>query len=310
MAPIMSRSLFITLIVVLIGLAMIPMLESRYLIDIATEILIYILFATSLNILIGYSGNVSFGHAAYFAIGGYANAIFLTTYEWPFILAMPAAILLSMVCSGVVAWFCTRLTDIYFAMLTLAFSMFIWAIAFKWRSVTGGDDGFVGVNVPAIIEGRVPFFYFTLIVVSVCMGILWLICHSAFGKTLIAVRENMTRAGFVGINNPFDSLDSICGSGNVCWRRWRHLRSVQPGVLHRIRLLDGIGASADYDATRRHLFIFWPRRWRHHPIRAGASHQRVHGVLAVRPRLDSHRDLVVPPGGHRGFGQQSATRVA
>lgn len=73
-------------------------------------------------------------------------------------------------------------------------------IAFKWRAVTGGDDGFVGVVVPAFLDGRVPFYYFTLTVVWGCAAVLWLICHSAFGKTLVAVRENMTRAGFVGIN--------------------------------------------------------------------------------------------------------------
>ena len=146
------------------------------------------------------SGNVSFGHAAYFAIGGYANAILLTTYGWPLIFAFPAAIILSALAAAFVAYFCTRLTDIYFAMLTLAFSMLVWAIAFKWRSVTGGDDGFVGVTVPSFIDGRVPFFYFTLIIVTASIIILWLICHSAFGQTLIAVRENLTRAGFIGVN--------------------------------------------------------------------------------------------------------------
>lgn len=98
------------------------------------------------------------------------------------------------------AYFCTRLTDIYFAMLTLAFAMLVWAIAFKWRSVTGGDDGFVGVAVPEFIDGRVPFYYFTLIIVTLSVAVLWMICHSAFGQTLVAVRENLTRAGFIGVN--------------------------------------------------------------------------------------------------------------
>jgi len=195
-----SSGKLVALVVVLALLALAPLTGSHYVIDLATEILIYVLFALSLNVLIGWSGNVSFGHAAYFAIGGYTNAILLTTYEWPLALAMLAAVVLSMICAGIVAWFCTRLTDIYFAMLTLAFAMFIWAIAFKWRDVTGGDDGFVGVAVPALISTRVPFYYFTLAVVTVSSAILWLICHSPFGKTLVAVRENMTRAGFVGVN--------------------------------------------------------------------------------------------------------------
>ena len=195
-----SRGVLATCVIVVLLLICIPLTESRYLIDLSTEILVYALFALSLNVIIGFSGNVSFGHAAYFAIGGYANAILLTTYGWPLIFAFPAAVVLSGVAAAFVAYFCTRLTDIYFAMLTLAFSMLVWAIAFKWRSVTGGDDGFVGVTVPAFIDTRVPFFYFTLIVVTTSCIILWLICHSAFGQSLIAVRENLTRAGFIGVN--------------------------------------------------------------------------------------------------------------
>ena len=195
-----SRGVLITCLTIFGLLVFVPLTGSKYLIDLSTEIMVYALFALSLNVIIGFSGNVSFGHAAYFAIGGYANAILLTTYGWPLIFAFPAAIILSALAAAFVAYFCTRLTDIYFAMLTLAFSMLVWAIAFKWRSVTGGDDGFVGVTVPSFIDGRVPFFYFTLIIVTASIIILWLICHSAFGQTLIAVRENLTRAGFIGVN--------------------------------------------------------------------------------------------------------------
>jgi branched-chain amino acid transport system permease protein len=196
----MSRTAMAVCLVVLALLAGVPFAGSAYLIDVFTEILIYALFALSLNVIIGYSGNVSFGHAAYFAIGGYVNAILLTTYGWPLFAAFVAAVLAAMLAAAVVAYFCTRLTDIYYAMLTLAFAMFVWAVAFKWRTVTGGDDGFVGVHIPALIDDRASFFYFTLVVVSLSSAVLWMICHSAFGRTLIAVRENATRAGFVGVN--------------------------------------------------------------------------------------------------------------
>jgi branched-chain amino acid transport system permease protein len=196
----MPRGVLIACIAVLVVLALIPIADSRYLIDITTEIMVYALFALSLNVIIGFSGNVSFGHAAYFAIGGYVNAILLTTYELPLIVSFPLAVIASGLAAAFVAYFCTRLTDIYFAMLTLAFAMLVWAIAFKWRSGTGGDDGFVGVHVPAFLDDRVPFFYFTLIIVSISIAILWMICHSAFGQTLVAVRENLTRAGFIGVN--------------------------------------------------------------------------------------------------------------
>jgi branched-chain amino acid transport system permease protein len=196
----LSRGVAITCLVVLIALALVPLAGSRYLIDLSTEILVYMLFALSLNVLIGFAGNVSFGHAAYFAIGGYSCAILLTTYEWPLTASFAAAVLVTAIASAVIGWFCTRLTDIYFAMLTLAFSMFVWAVAFKWRSVTGGDDGFVGITIPTWLEERQTFYYFALTLVTISIAVLWRICHSGFGRTLMAVRENSMRAGFVGVN--------------------------------------------------------------------------------------------------------------
>jgi branched-chain amino acid transport system permease protein len=196
----MSKPAMLACLVVLLALAALPLSGDRHAMDVTVEIMILALFALSLNTLIGYSGNVSFGHAAYFAIGGYTNAILLTTYHVPLIIAMPVAILFAMVASMVVAWFCTRLTDIYFAMLTLAFSMLVWAILFKWREMTNGDDGFVGITMPAFLDDRIPLYYFTLVIVTASIALLWLICHSAFGKVLVAVRENRTRAGFVGVD--------------------------------------------------------------------------------------------------------------
>ncbi|HEX9557504.1 MAG TPA: branched-chain amino acid ABC transporter permease, partial [Reyranella sp.] len=174
------RHLVASAVVVLL-LALLPLAGSRYAIDLTTEVLIYVLFALSLNVLIGFTGNISFGHAAYFAIGGYACAILLTTYHWPLVLAMPAAVLLSGATAAAVGYFCVRLTQIYFAMLTLAFAMLVWGIAFKWKEVTGGDDGFTGIKLPAMLTHHVGYFYFTLATVTVGVAALWVICHSAFG---------------------------------------------------------------------------------------------------------------------------------
>ena len=200
MTDAMTRSAMGGCLISLALLISVPLFQSAYLIDVVTEIPIYALFALSLNVIIGYSGNVSFGHAAYFAIGGYTNAILLTSHGWALVPSFVTSILVTMIAAGFVAYFCTRLTNIYFAMLTLAFSMLVWAIAFKWRSVTGGDDGFVGIRVPEIINNRAHFYYFTLIMVTAAITLLWFICHSAFGRTLVAVRENATRAGFIGVN--------------------------------------------------------------------------------------------------------------
>lgn len=196
----MGRRETVTLALMTIFLGCVPILGSHFLVDLTTEISIYVLFALSLNMLVGYAGNVSFGHAAYFAIGGYANAILLTTYEWPLWASIVAATTLSSCTAVAIGYFCIRLSDIYFAMLTLAFSMLVWAVAFKWRSVTGGDDGFVGVPLPSWLDNRIAIYHFVLGMVIGSTSVMWLICHSAFGRILVAVRENARRATFVGID--------------------------------------------------------------------------------------------------------------
>ncbi|MBL8674070.1 MAG: branched-chain amino acid ABC transporter permease [Rhodospirillales bacterium] len=195
-----SRNLSLAAGAVLVLLALLPALGGRYAVDLGTQVLIYALFALSLNVLIGYTGNVSFGHAAYFAIGGYACAVLLTTWKWPLPLALPAAVVLSGAAAAVIGFFCVRLTQIYFAMLTLAFAMLVWGVAFKWKAVTGGDDGFTGVSVPALIGNPTSYYYFTLAVVAAGVAALYAICHSAFGMTLVAIRENDVRAGFIGVD--------------------------------------------------------------------------------------------------------------
>ena len=91
-----ARTGIILCLISLATLILIPLAGSDYLVDVTTEILIYSLFALSLNVIIGYSGNVSFGHAAYFAIGGYTNAILLTTYAWPLVPSLLASVTVSM----------------------------------------------------------------------------------------------------------------------------------------------------------------------------------------------------------------------
>ena len=188
------------LVLALVALLCLPLWGSRYLLDLSTEVASFALFALSLNLLGGYAGEVSFGHAAYFAIGGYGSAILLTTCQWPLWLALPAAVALTALAALAVGYFCVRLSAIYFAMLTLAFGMLVWSAAFKWRSVTGGDDGFLGIALPGYLEQRWAFFYFTLAVVGASVALIRMICRSPFGRVLLAVRDNPLRAGFVGVD--------------------------------------------------------------------------------------------------------------
>jgi len=187
-------------IVALLALAAVPLTGQLYLIYLGAEVLIFSLFALSFNLVLGHAGLISFGHAAYFSVGAYTCAILLTRYEWSFAPSFAGAIVLSLLVSAVIGFFCVRLTQVYFAMLTLAFAQLVWAIAFKWNDMTGGDTGLIGVQVPDFLSTPTSFYYFAFVVVLLCSLALWLVVHSAFGRTLAATRENQHRAEFVGVN--------------------------------------------------------------------------------------------------------------
>ena len=161
----------------------VPALGSRFYTFLANDVLIWALFATSLNLLVGYTGLVSFGHAAYFGIGAYTTGILMKKFGLSFLLAFPAAGVLAGGFALVFGFFCVRLTRIYFAMLTLAFAQIVWAICFKWNEVTGGEQGMPEIPYPdfdrisslPLLGGwrTSEYFYFvTLITVAICLWLL------------------------------------------------------------------------------------------------------------------------------------------
>jgi branched-chain amino acid transport system permease protein len=203
------RHLLASAVIVLL-LALVPLAGSRYAIDLTTEVMIYALFALSLNVLIGFTGNISFGHAAYFAIGGYACAILLTTYGWPLALALPAAVVLAGLVAAVVGYFCVRLTQIYFAMLTLAFAMLFHSFLLKFYHLTGGDEGMrvvrpalLGVDLagaPQIAFLGQHYYYYAAAVCLLGLLVMGRIVGSPFGLGLRAIRENPEKAAALGVD--------------------------------------------------------------------------------------------------------------
>jgi len=201
-------------VLVLIAAFFVPALGSRYYTFLANDVVIWALFATSLNLLVGYTGLVSFGHAAYFGIGAYTTGLLMKKVGVPFLLAFPAAGLLAGLFALVFGFFCVRLTRIYFAMLTLAFAQIVWAICFKWNEVTGGEQGMpeipypdfawlerVAAAVPSLGYRTSEYFYFlTLLMVATCLWLLRRIVGSPFGRMLTTIRENPERAEFIGVN--------------------------------------------------------------------------------------------------------------
>ena len=199
-----------TLIIFLMALSL-PWIGSRYDTFLGTQIAIYSLFALSLNLLLGTTGLVSFGHAAYFGIGSYACGILMKIVAVPFWLAFPAAGLIAALFAAGFGFFCVRLTKIYFAMLTLAFSQIVWAICFKWNDLTGGDQGLPDVPFPdlgwmAALPGfdrmRIAeqFYVLALVLVALSVAALRRLTGSPFGRVLTTIRENPERAAFIGVN--------------------------------------------------------------------------------------------------------------
>jgi branched-chain amino acid transport system permease protein len=198
-------------LVALVVALFVPAMGSRFYTFVANDVAIWALFATSLNLLVGYTGLVSFGHAAYFGIGAYTTGLLMKQLGVPFLLAFPAAGVLAGTFALVFGFFCVRLTRIYFAMLTLAFAQIVWAICFKWNDVTGGEQGYPNVPMPSMAwlewlpwvgDLRIDhkFYYLTLILVALSMAAMRRIVNSPFGRILTTVRDNAERATFIGID--------------------------------------------------------------------------------------------------------------
>jgi len=212
---------FIALIVLLI---LAPLFLSSFLMVFLTEMLIMILFAISFNLLFGYTGLLSFGHAAFFSIGSYVTGLVLL-HIYP---SIPLAFVTGVVAAAIAAWiigyFCVRLDEIYFAMLTLAFGMMVHTIIWKWDRLTGGADGLVDIPRPNLnlllfevdLSSINSYYYFTLVLVAIALYVLWIIVNSNFGLALRAVRENSERLQFVGINVRRYRLISFVISGFFC----------------------------------------------------------------------------------------------
>jgi branched-chain amino acid transport system permease protein len=194
-----GRRSLITALAAIAIVALLPAIGDEYDLVLATDVLVFALFAASLQFMLGVGGLASFGHAAYFGLGAYAAALAVrhgVTMEAALVFA-PAAALAGALVFG---WFCVRLSGIYLAMLTLAFAQIVWSVAFQWDSVTGGSNGLIGVWPPAWLGGKQAYFHFTLCVIAAALiAIAWL-AHTPFGYALRAGRDSRLRAEASGID--------------------------------------------------------------------------------------------------------------
>jgi len=204
------------LVLTLAFLLTLPLYGSLFHVRLVNEMAIFALFAIATNLMLGYGGTMPFGQAAFFGAGAYACGLLLMEAGVPLPLCLIAAGILSACLAVIIGFFSLRLTGIYFAMITLAFSMMIWGVVWKWRSFTGGDDGLVGIPLPSALAPVINYYYLCLGIVAFCMILLLTIVRSPFGSILQAIRENRVRTEFVGINVKRHLLIGFVISGFFC----------------------------------------------------------------------------------------------
>lgn len=191
-------------------------------IHIMTEVLIYALFAVGFNLMFGYAGLLPFGIAALFGVGAYSTALVINHFPGvPLLLVLLMAALSGLIAATIIGFFCVRLSGAYFALTTLAFQMFLFAVAWKWRSLTRGDDG-IGVirpelHLPALgsisLRSTHNIYYFTLIIVTIGILACYLFLKTPFGNSVLCVREREIRASFLGYNVFLIKLTVFSASG-------------------------------------------------------------------------------------------------
>lgn len=170
----------------------------------ASEMLIFAIFALGYDIIFGYTGLLSFGHAMFFGIGAYGTGLVLTRWVPSLFLGIATGIALSLLVASIVGFLSIRRRGIYFVMVTLAFCQMLYFIAFKWTSLTGGDNGLHGVPRPPIgpldLNSELLFYYFVLSIFALSIFVAFRITNSPFGRVLQSLRENEDRAKSIGYN--------------------------------------------------------------------------------------------------------------
>jgi branched-chain amino acid transport system permease protein len=158
------------------------------------------LLATSLNLALGFGGIYQFHHCVFYGIGAYTTAIILTksgVSPWIGFIAGPLVAAALSLAMGLI---CIRLSKLYFGMLQISLGSLVWAIIYRWRGFTGGEDGIHGIPVPDIIGSYGPAYYFTLVVAAVSFYVIYRILKAPFGSTLQGIRDNPIRSSMIGVN--------------------------------------------------------------------------------------------------------------
>ncbi|MGI9134733.1 MAG: branched-chain amino acid ABC transporter permease, partial [Rhodoferax sp.] len=219
------------------------------------EVLIYALAAVGCNLLLGFTGLLSFGQGIFFGLGSYTLALTLTRWPLPMPLALLLATLMGALGAALVGWIAIRQKGTYFVMLTLAFAQMFYFIAYTSIGLTGGDNGLMDIPRPSItafgqtlwnLQSPWQFYFFIASVFMLAFALLVRVSHSTFGRTLLAVRDNEERAAAIGYNLKLLKLQAFVISGAV---------TGLAGALH--AMMTGIAplANAEYHTSEMILVM-------------------------------------------------------
>jgi branched-chain amino acid transport system permease protein len=193
-----------------------PPFLSAYWVGLLTQIVILGILAMSLDLLIGYTGLPSLGHAGFFGVAAYGVGILSTTYQAGVVTSIAGGFVAGTALAALFGLIVSHVRDVYFLMITMALGMVLWGLSFRWIPVTGGDNGISGIprlevliGLPA--TGPVPFYYVALIVFTVCAVLMIVLVNSPFGLSLRGIRERESRMRSLGFNTWLHSyLSYVC----------------------------------------------------------------------------------------------------
>jgi branched-chain amino acid transport system permease protein len=197
--PLTSNERLAALALLLLAAAL-PLVAGNYALTVGSEIAIFVIFAASLHFLMSVGGLASFGHAAYFGLGAYGVAFIAKLAGLPMIVALLLGPLLGMAGAAVFGFFAVQLSGVYFAMLTLAFAQIVWSVAFQWVTLTGGDNGILGVWPEKWAASASHFYWLALGIAALSVAALRIVVFSPFGFALRATRDSPLRGEAIGIN--------------------------------------------------------------------------------------------------------------
>ncbi len=207
------RSKWLFLILAIVVLLYWPYAVSSFYVNMATQALFFGLFALSINLIAGYGGMITLGHAGLLGVAGYSLGILTTQSGMPLALALVASLGIAVFASAFFGILVVRSRGTYFVMITLAEGMMIWGVAERWQGLTGGDNGITGIPQPGFTNTYWKYYYFVLAVVAVCTFLIGRLVRSPFGLSLKGIREAEDRLPPLGYNVTLHKLIAFTISG-------------------------------------------------------------------------------------------------